>query len=234
MIMEILKLPVLKTVWGPVDSLEDLKKHIAKSGQFFGQDLSGPACGFNSAYPCDKTLYEYMGWGLHKGIDIPCGESTEIYASHDGVVWKISETISQGLGIVLESLDEKFQTVYWHNKQNLVKTGDKVKAGELIAYSDNTGFSKGNHLHFELKLWKDNGYQAVDPLPYFGKKGMEFIKLDGGKDIWLVSNGKRSLVYNVSAFQIVGGNIDFVKVVTQSEFDAIPDSGVALAGIEQE
>lgn len=160
-------IPIKKTVWGIVKSVEDLKKHVAKSGQFFGQDLSGPACEFKKEYPCDKTLYEYMGWGTHKGIDIPCGAGTEIYATHDGTVWKTSETVSQGLGVVLESLDEEFQTVYWHNKQNLVKAGDKVKVGQLIAYSDNTGYSKGNHLHFEFKLWKDSNYEAVDPFPYF-------------------------------------------------------------------
>jgi len=158
--------PVRKTVWGPINTLDDLKKYIAKSGQFFGQDLSGPACEFNASYPCNQTLYQYMGWGTHKGLDIPCASMTEVYASHDGIVWKTSETVSQGLGIVLESLDEEIQTVYWHNFQNLVKPGDKVKEGQLIAYSDNTGFSKGNHLHWEYKVWDGNGFIAVDPIPY--------------------------------------------------------------------
>lgn len=158
-------IPVRKCVWGPINNVEDLKKYVAKSGQFFGQDLSGPACDFNPSYPCDKTLYQYMGWGTHKGLDIPCGAGTEIYASHDGVVWKTSETVSQGLGIVLESSDEEWQSVYWHNKQNLVKAGDKVKEGDLIAYSDNTGFSKGNHLHWEVKKWDGSKYEAVDPMP---------------------------------------------------------------------
>ena len=113
-----IQIPIKITVWGAVDNVETLRKHIAKSGQFFGQDLSGPACEFNKDYPCDKTLYEYMGWGKHKGLDIPCSEGTEIYASHDGVVWKTSETVSQGLGVVLESLDGEYRTVYWHNQQN--------------------------------------------------------------------------------------------------------------------
>ena len=159
--------PVKKCVWGPINTLDDLMNYIAKSGQFFGQDLSGPACDFNPIYPCNQTLYQYMGWGPHKGLDIPCVGGTEIYASHDGTVWKTSETISQGLGVVLLSTDEKFQTVYWHNQKNLVKPGDKVKVGQLIAYSDNTGFSKGNHLHFEQKVWNGSQYKAIDPIPNF-------------------------------------------------------------------
>lgn len=59
-----------------------------------------------------------------------------------------------------------------------MKTGDNVKAGQLIAYCDNTGqYTTGSHLHFGLKqldnqnintLSYDNGYKgAIDPSPYF-------------------------------------------------------------------
>ena len=181
-------LPVKKTIWGDVNTVEDLRIHIAKNGQFFGEDKSGPACEFKTEYPCDQTFYQYMGFGLHKGLDIPCADSTEIYATHAGTVWKTSETISQGLGVVLESLDETYSTVYWHNKQNLVKVGDKVELGQVIALSDNTGYSKGNHLHFEYRIWKDNAYEAVDPMPYFVGKTMteqevrQLQALEGYKD----------------------------------------------------
>lgn len=67
-----------------------------------------------------------------------------------------------------------------------------------------------------------------------GNKDMELIKLDNSKDIWLVRDGKRSLVYNVSAFQLIGGNIDNVKVLTLDQFNTIPDSGLVLIGASQE
>lgn len=60
------------------------------------------------------------------------------------------------------------------------------------------------------------------------------VMLDGGKDIWLVRDGKRSLLYNYLAFQLIGGNIDFVQKLTQAQLDAIPDSGKVLAGLDQE
>ena len=156
--------PVNKCVWGKINNLDDLKKAIAKSGQFFGQDLSGPACEFNASYPCDKTLYEYMGWGLHQGLDIPVSTDTEVYASHDGIVIKLSDSLTAGIGVVLEGVDSR--SVYWHLKEYNVSIGQKVKTGDLIALSDNTGFSKGPHLHWEYKVKVGNDFIAVDPIPY--------------------------------------------------------------------
>ena len=63
----------------------------------------------------------------------------------------------------------------------VVKTGQKVVAGDLIGYADSTGLSTGDHLHFGLKpqAWNEtdwswfnveqgNGYGgAIDPTPYF-------------------------------------------------------------------
>ena len=229
-----ISIPVKKTAWGPVNNVEDLKSHIAKSGQFFGQDLSGPACEFNHNYPCNKTLYQYLGWGLHKGLDIPISTGTEIYAAHDGIVAKTSDSITAGIGVVLR-VENKFETVYWHNKENVVKVGDQVSNGQLIANSDNTGYSKGPHLHFELKLWNGNDYIAVDPIPYFNSNNpmIRIIRLGESTEMWLVTNGKRSLIYNNDAFQMIGGNADLAEKLTPEQFNAIPDTGKVLAGMDQ-
>ena len=62
------------------------------------------------------------------------------------------------------------------------------------------------------------------------------VKLDdvNNKDIWQVRDGKRTLIYNIGAFKALEGNIDQVQKLTQVQFDAIPDSGRALAEIVQE
>lgn len=182
--------PIKKTVWGSVNSVDDLKKHITKSGQFFGQDLSGPACEWNKDYPCDKTFYAYMGWGSHKGLDIPIATGTEVFASHSGKVLKLSDSLTAGIGVVLLSEDEKMETVYWHLLSYNVVVGQQVKVGDLIALSDDTGYSKGAHLHFEQKLWDGNKYTAIDPLPNITfdmekltKKQVERLQaLEGFKD----------------------------------------------------
>jgi len=181
-------IPVKKTVWGPVDSLETLRKHIAKSGQPFGVDWSGPACEFKPEYPCDQTMYQYMGWGLHRGVDIPVSDNTDIFAAHKSVVVKTSDSLTAGIGVVLESLDGQFRTVYWHLKEYFVKIGDTVEEGQRIATSNNTGYSKGPHLHFEYRIKNNGEFVSVDPIPYFenmklNKKLVEMLQaLEGYSD----------------------------------------------------
>ncbi len=51
---------------------------------------------------------------------------------------------------------------YWHLKSFSVKVGDHVEVGQQIGVSDNTGYSSGNHLHFELQpMDKDRGGHPV-------------------------------------------------------------------------
>ena len=54
-------------------------------------------------------------------------------------------------------------TLYSHNSKNLVKAGDMVKAGQVIALTGQTGRATTPHLHFETRI---NG-QAVNPNTYF-------------------------------------------------------------------
>lgn len=62
------------------------------------------------------------------------------------------------------------------------------------------------------------------------------VKLNdpNSKDIFLVVDGKRTLVQNVGAFKLLGGNIDTVEKLTQDQINALPDSGRTLAEIIQE
>ncbi|XEQ95217.1 hypothetical protein SCACP_41290 [Sporomusa carbonis] len=101
-----------------------------------------------------------LGWGSdwHPGIDIANDAGTPVVATADGTVvnsgWyggygKMIE-IDHGNGIV---------TIYGHNSEILVTTGQKVKKGETIAYMGSTGLSTGSHLHYEVRV---NG-TAVNP-----------------------------------------------------------------------
>lgn len=94
------------------------------------------------------------GWGggdWHPGIDIANDYGTPIHSTADGEViysgWYAGYgkmiQISHGNGIV---------TVYGHNSQILVEVGDKVKKGDIIAQMGSTGYSTGNHLHYEVRV----------------------------------------------------------------------------------
>ena len=157
--------PVKKTRWGLVTTKAEFVALIRTYGQLFGVDQSGPACNYNSSYPCDVSLYTYMGWGLHKGIDIPLNDNEEIFAVDDWKCVRTSETVSQGLGIVLRH-PNNLETLYWHNNDNLIAVGQTGKKGEKIALAGSTGFSSSTHLHFETHNIDNIGnfVSYVDPL----------------------------------------------------------------------
>jgi len=149
----------------------------------------------------------------HNGIDYQAYHGQPVYASHDGTAYYSTDG-KEGQGVViisdkaydLNGTDVFWKTIYWHlcdpakepkykspfyqtNRNSRV--GKPVKAGEIIGFADNTGFSTGDHLHFGLKPivvgpgieWGDapdvgignwvnvlqsNGTGgAVDPVPYF-------------------------------------------------------------------
>lgn len=113
--------------------------------------------------------YGYDNGKLHKGIDFAAPKYTDIYASADGtVVFAGFGKTGSGYGgygnVVKIKHDDTYSTLYGHCSSLLVKTGQKVKQGEVIALVGNTGNSKGNHCHFELRV---NDVQ-VNPASYIG------------------------------------------------------------------
>ena len=144
----------------------------------------------------DKTdptmLPKYIAIGLkgHNGLDYNAPEGTPIMAMHDGTVTYAGLDGSNGNLIVImtdRAFDYKdseayFKTYYGHLQTGSFKVtaGQKVKCGDVIALSGNTGMSFGAHLHMGLKpvqkgedawTWfniaQGDGYNgAIDPTPY--------------------------------------------------------------------
>lgn len=99
---------------------------------------------------------------FHRGIDINCNWGTPVHSPGDGRV--ISVERQSGFGLVVE-VDHGFGyiTIYAHLSKALVKRGEKVKRGQVIAKSGNSGLSSGPHLHYEVH---HNG-KALDPIDFF-------------------------------------------------------------------
>lgn len=102
--------------------------------------------------------YQQSRWERpHPGIDISAGGGTEVVASADGVVADISLGYSGGFGnlVVLSHKvgDETLYTQYNHMEDGsiVVNKNDKVKRGQKLGTEGMTGYSKGAHLHFELR-----------------------------------------------------------------------------------
>ena len=145
--------------------------------QAFGQNLN--------------PTYKQLGLKGHNGLDLRSIHGQKVYAAHDGLVVYTGMESREGMGIVIKTLQEFdykdgtafFKSGYWHNIYPdgiKVQVGQIVKAGDLIALSNSTGNSTGDHVHFFLKpvvqgeqdwqfenVEQDNGYRGcIDPAPF--------------------------------------------------------------------
>ena len=98
---------------------------------------------------------------FHKGIDIPGRKNQDVFAVADGVVSRSEKSGHYGWVIEINHGDG-YTTVYAHNNKNVVKAGDAVEKGEVIAKLGSSGRSTGPHVHFEVKK---NG-KAINPSQY--------------------------------------------------------------------
>lgn len=120
--------------------------------------------GKSTIITCDFCCYKFKNGVCHNGIDFGIPNNTVIIAASGGIVVKIDNSDgSKGYGSFIKI---KHPNGYWtiyahlHGTTVSVKEGDEVIAGQMIALSDNSGFSTGPHLHFEVR---DPSGKKVDP-----------------------------------------------------------------------
>jgi murein DD-endopeptidase MepM/ murein hydrolase activator NlpD len=101
------------------------------------------------------------GANFHDGIDIAAPEGTPIRAVDGGEVVYSDQLRGYGNMVILRHADG-FVSVYAHNETNLVREGQRVSRGEIIARVGSTGRVTGAHLHFEIRRYN----KAQDPLYY--------------------------------------------------------------------
>lgn len=104
-------------------------------------------------------------WGkFHDGIDIAAPTGTRVYAAHAGKVINSGSNLSgYGKTIIIRRVDG-LTTVYAHNSKLIAKLGENVGQGDLISNVGSTGRSTGPHLHFEIRVKReDNRYFPIDP-----------------------------------------------------------------------
>jgi len=95
----------------------------------------------------------------HNGTDFSVPIGTKVVAPGDGVVSLVTDHQFAGKYIVVEH-GGKYRTRYLHLSKALVRKGQRVTRGQVIALSGNTGRSTGPHLHYEFHV---NG-KPVDPM----------------------------------------------------------------------
>ncbi|MGM0843819.1 MAG: murein hydrolase activator EnvC family protein [Bacillota bacterium] len=107
---------------------------------------------------------------FHYGTDIAAGGNVAVVAAADGYVIKSHYSASYGNVVyITHSINGKtFTTVYAHLSGSGVSSGTYVEKGQRIGTMGNTGFSFGQHLHFELHEgpWNNSKSNAVNPRKY--------------------------------------------------------------------
>lgn len=106
--------------------------------------------------------YGRRGGRGHTGVDLKTKPNDDIRAAFDGEVTYAGVYYGYG-NLIRIRHDNGLETYYSHNSKNLVKAGDWVKAGQVIALTGRTGRATTEHLHFETRV---NG-QHINPNTYF-------------------------------------------------------------------
>ena len=100
---------------------------------------------------------------FHAGMDFSAKSGTPVYATGDGVVDRADNTASgYGNHIVIRH-GFGYETLYGHLSKYNVRSGQRVKRGDIIGYVGSTGRSEAPHLHYEVHK---NG-EVVNPLNFY-------------------------------------------------------------------
>ncbi len=101
---------------------------------------------------------------MHNGIDIAAPIGTKIKAATGGEVIYSGERPGYGKVVIIKN-SAGLETIYAHNKENLVNQGDIVNQGDVIATVGITGRTTGPHVHFEVRI----NNKPINPLPLMEK-----------------------------------------------------------------
>lgn len=140
------------------DTLGEKSNYIPSIQPVLNKQLTLLTAGYgNILNPFYRTLQS------HQGVDYTVAEGSSVFATADGTIKEISDKNSTlGKTIIIDH-GNGYQTSYSHLLSTLVRRGQKVQQGDVIALSGNSGLSLAPHLHYEVRF---NGLR-VDPIHYF-------------------------------------------------------------------
>ena len=135
---------------------------FGKEGYFFenGEKVGGHRNGGSFAPPIRGKMRVSSPFGLrihpvtrrykrHAGVDLAARHGTPVYAIYDGIVTRASRYAGYGKCVDIKHKNG-YASRYAHLSRMVVRTGAKIRKGQLIAYSGSTGVATGPHLHLEL------------------------------------------------------------------------------------
>jgi len=127
----------------------------------------GKELGYSQYFGENPEWYKPFGMIGHNGIDIPTPVGTKLFSTINGTVTETANDV-KGYGIYVKIENDTCGVLYAHLREFSLRVGDKVKAGDFVGFSGNTGNSTGPHLHFgvfPIPRDRNNGYAGyIDPL----------------------------------------------------------------------
>ena len=100
---------------------------------------------------------------MHHGVDLGVPIGTNVHAMTAGTVTVAGAKAGYGLAVMIDH-GGGWVTLYGHLDRVDVSVGDRVRAGQRIGLSGNTGLSTAPHLHFEVRRFG----RSRDPVPLLG------------------------------------------------------------------
>lgn len=129
----------------------------------FKQAFKEPMTSMVTSVYGTKRVYNKQKKGQHLGIDYRAAIGDKVPAANSGKVVFAGDLFYTGWTVIIDHGMDVF-TVYGHCSKTLVKEGDMVERGQLIALSGNTGRTSGPHLHWGVKIQGQyvDGFVLID------------------------------------------------------------------------
>ncbi|MFH0715864.1 peptidoglycan DD-metalloendopeptidase family protein [Staphylococcus delphini] len=185
-------------VVGQVNAKELQVKPAPKTYTLAATSTSGSAAWLNQ-YPLNYGFGSYNlpnNGGMHYGVDFGMSVGTPVKAITGGTVLNTAwDPYGGGNTITIKESDGVHTQWYMHLSKFNVQKGQKIKVGQVIGYSGNTGQSSGPHLHFQRMNGNPSNANAQDPLPFL--KSIGYGKSSGGS-----SNTKPSTPSTSGGFKV--------------------------------
>ncbi len=167
--MELLKRQIERTM----DTVGEIRDYLRQQRDlYFATPMGMPVD--------DGYISSTFGWRkhpktgkrlFHTGLDIAAWPGTPVRATADGIVSFAGWSGGSGRLVVIEH-GFGYTTCYAHNRKIIVKVGQKVKRGDIIAYVGSTGNTTGPHVHYEV--WIDK--KPVNPKSYLRRNSVKQTK----------------------------------------------------------
>ena len=146
-------------------SYQDIYKKSKYNRELFAHiPAIKPMVGTFSYHSYGMRLHPILGIVRpHEGVDIANDLGTPVYATGDGAI-EFAGNTGSNYGVAVEvNHGFGYKSWYAHLLRPAVRVGQKVRRGDLIAYSGNSGLSTAPHLHYEVRV---NG-EKKNPVIYF-------------------------------------------------------------------